>query len=133
MVDARVGQHRHAAGGCDQVDPLVERELGGAGNMGSAPGAHPGIEVFASHARLGRLDGGDDVRLADVASGSGADRLPVHFEPGRCQPAHRFPLLRLARLAGVVQALPQSPVVEGEAVAEQVGVDQAATRFILDR
>src|ERR1700694_5334822 len=71
--------------------------------------------------------------LADVAARGGAHRVPFHFVSGRRQPGHRFPLLRLAGLARLVQAVAQSPVVEGKAVAKQVGVDQAAAWFILDR
>src|SRR2546423_10221103 len=73
------------------------------------------------------------MRLATVATPPRTPRLPVQLESGPRQPAHRFPLLPLARRAGLVQALPQPPVVEGKAVAEQVGIDQAAAGFIFDR
>ncbi len=87
---------------------------------------HRRVQLFARDARLRGLDGGDDVRLADVAAGAGAHRLPCHPISGRRQPVDRFPFLRLTGLARLVQAVTQAPVVEGKAVAKQMGVDQAA-------
>ena len=132
-VDAGVRQHAHPAGRRDQVNGLIQGQVLRARNMRRATGPHDRVQLLALHVRLGGLDGGNDMRLANVAAGAGAHRLPVDREPRRRQPLHRLSLLRLAHFTGLVQPIPEPAIVQGEAVSEQVHLDQPAARLILDR
>src|SRR6202022_4667194 len=103
------------------------------GHVRRAAGAHHAVELLASDTRLRRLDGGDDVRLAHIAARPRPHLIPAHLESLRRQPADSLYLLRLARLAGLVQPPPQPPIGKGKAVAEEMRVDQPAAWLILDR
>ena len=132
-VHTRMSQHRDPAGGRDEVHRLVDRHLPGARHMRRATRTHDRVQVFAGDTRLGGLDGGDDVRLADVAPGVRPHRVPINFVPDPRQAPDGFALLGLAGLAGFLEPASQPPIVEGKAIAEQVGVDEAAVGFVLDR
>ena len=132
-VDTRVRQHGDAPRRGHHVHRLIERHLRGARNVGGPTRSHRRVQLFARHPRLCRLDGGNDVRLADVASRPGAHSLPRHAVAGGRQPVNRISFLGFAGLTRLMQAIAQPPVVEREAVAEQMGVDQSAAGFIFDR
>lgn len=132
-VDTRMRQHGDAPRRGHHVHRLIERHLGGARNVCRPTRSHRRVQLVARHARLRGLDRRNDVRLADVATRAGAHGLPRHAIAGGGQPVDRFPFLRLSGLTRLMQAIAQPPVVEREAVAEQMGVDQSAAGFIFNR
>ena len=132
-VDTGVRQHGDAPRRGHHIHRLIQWHLRGPRNVRRPTRTHRRVQLFARYARLRGLDGSNDVGLADVATRAGAHGLPCHAVAGGRQPVDRFPFLRLAGLTGLMQAVAQPPVVEREAVAEQMGVDQSAAGFIFNR